>query len=63
MGSGLVFCFRGSQTLTLSAQVMYVANHKKRMSKVKNQDLTPTGQNQKVIPDLYMHDPHMLLTS
>jgi len=29
MGSGLVFCFRGSQILTLDVLVMYVANHKK----------------------------------
>lgn len=42
MGSGLVFCFRGSQILTLDILVMYVANHKKE-----------NAQSQKSRPDPY----------
>jgi len=41
MGSGLVFCFRGSQILTLDVLVMYVVNHKKENARSKKQDLTP----------------------
>ena len=40
MGSGLVFCFRGSQILTLNVLVMYVANHKRE-----------NAQSQKSRPD------------
>ena len=44
MGSGLAFCFRGSQILTLDVLVMCVANHKKE-----------NAQSQKSRPD-----PHCL---
>lgn len=53
MGSGLVFCFRGSQILTLDILVMYVANHKKEnaQSQKLRPDPTATSQKQKTRPD------------
>ncbi len=52
MGSGLVFCFRVSQILTLNVLVMHVANHKKE-----------NAQSQKSRPDPHCLTPTAQLTS